>query len=74
MSELYSVVWHCENNFILFPFFLAYWVAEDKDVPARVCILDMPSRNELRVKNLFNVANCNMHWQVRISINYSKTI
>lgn len=42
---------------------LAYWVAEDKDVPARVCILDMPSRNELRVKNLFNVANCNMHWQ-----------
>ena len=44
--------------------FSAYWVAEDKDVPARVCILDMPSRNELRVKNLFNVADCKMHWQV----------
>ena len=41
----------------------AYWVAEDKDVPARVMILDMPSRNELRVKNLFNGADCKMHWQ-----------
>jgi len=42
---------------------LAYWVAEDKDVPARVCLLEIPSRNELRVKNLFNVADCKMHWQ-----------
>jgi len=42
---------------------LAYWVAEDKDVPARVVLLEIPSRNELRVKNLFNVADCKMHWQ-----------
>jgi len=42
---------------------LAYWVAEDKDVPARVVLLEIPSRNELRVKNLFNVADCMMHWQ-----------
>jgi len=42
---------------------LAYWVAEDKDVPARVVIMEIPSRNELRVKNLFNVADCKMHWQ-----------
>jgi len=42
---------------------LAYWVAEDKDVPARVVLLELPSRNEVRVKNLFNVANCKMHWQ-----------
>ena len=41
----------------------AYWVAEDKDVPARVVLLEVPSRNEIRVKNLFNVANCKMHWQ-----------
>ena len=43
--------------------YLAYWVAEDKDVPARVVLLEIPSRNEIRVKNLFNVANCKMHWQ-----------
>jgi len=42
---------------------LAYWVAEDKDVPARVVLLEIPSRKELRVKNLFNVADCKMHWQ-----------
>eukprot|EP00090_Calanus_glacialis_P035049 TRINITY_DN59919_c0_g1_i1.p1 TRINITY_DN59919_c0_g1~~TRINITY_DN59919_c0_g1_i1.p1 ORF type:complete len:696 (-),score=241.36 TRINITY_DN59919_c0_g1_i1:149-2236(-) len=42
---------------------LAYWVAEDKDVPARVVLMEIPSRKELRVKNLFNVADCKMHWQ-----------
>jgi len=42
---------------------LSYWVAEAKDVPARVVLLEVPSRNELRVKNLFNVADCKMHWQ-----------
>ena len=42
---------------------LAYWVAEDKDVPARVTLVELPSRNEVRVKNLFNVADCKMHWQ-----------
>ncbi|XP_074598834.1 eukaryotic translation initiation factor 3 subunit b [Brevipalpus obovatus] len=42
---------------------LAYWVAEDKDVPARVTLIEIPSRNELRTKNLFNVADCKMYWQ-----------
>ncbi len=42
---------------------LGYWVAEDKDVPARVTLIEIPSRNEVRVKNLFNVADCKMHWQ-----------
>lgn len=42
---------------------LAYWVAENKDVPARVTLLEIPSKNELRAKNLFNVADCRMHWQ-----------
>jgi len=42
---------------------LAYWVAEDKDVPARVVLLELPTRNEIRVKNLFSVADCKMHWQ-----------
>ena len=42
---------------------LAYWVAEDKDVPARVTLIEIPSRRELRAKNLFNVSDARMHWQ-----------
>ncbi|CAG0900020.1 unnamed protein product [Darwinula stevensoni] len=42
---------------------IAYWMAEEKDIPARVTLLEIPSRNEIRVKNLFNVADCKMHWQ-----------
>ena len=43
---------------------IAYWVAEDKHVPARVVLLQIPSRKEMRVKNLgVNVADCKMHWQ-----------
>ena len=38
-------------------------MAEDKDVPARVMLLKIPSRKELRVKNLFNVGDYKMHWQ-----------
>jgi translation initiation factor 3 subunit B len=59
---------------------LAYWVAEDKDVPARVTLLEIPSRNEIRAKNLFSVADCKMHWQksgdyLCVNVNrYSKII
>ncbi|CAG9858513.1 unnamed protein product [Phyllotreta striolata] len=42
---------------------IAYWVAEDKDVPASVTLLELPNRNEVRKKNLFNVADCKIHWQ-----------
>lgn len=42
---------------------VAYWVAEDKDVPASVTLLELPNRNEIRKKNLFNVADCKIHWQ-----------
>jgi len=42
---------------------IAYWVAEEKDTPARVTLLEVPSRNEARVKNLFSVADCKMYWQ-----------
>lgn len=34
---------------------IAYWVPEEGDAPARVCIMELPSREEIRVKNLFNV-------------------
>nr|CAG4648511.1 EOG090X01UY [Polyphemus pediculus] len=42
---------------------IAYSVAEDKDTPARVTLLEIPSRVEVRVKNLFSVADCKMYWQ-----------
>ncbi|KAL4239629.1 translation initiation factor eIF-3b like protein [Mactra antiquata] len=43
--------------------YLAYWVPEENDIPARVTIISMPGRNEMCVRNLFNVADCRMHWQ-----------
>uniref|UniRef100_A0A3Q3IJ18 Eukaryotic translation initiation factor 3 subunit B n=1 Tax=Monopterus albus TaxID=43700 RepID=A0A3Q3IJ18_MONAL len=42
---------------------LAFWVPEDKDIPARVTLMQMPSRQEIRVRNLFNVVDCKLHWQ-----------
>ncbi|XP_065659652.1 eukaryotic translation initiation factor 3 subunit B isoform X2 [Hydra vulgaris] len=42
---------------------IAYWVPEDKDTPARLCIMHLPSKKEIRVKNLFNVQDCKMFWQ-----------
>ncbi|XP_073997164.1 eukaryotic translation initiation factor 3 subunit b [Rhodnius prolixus] len=42
---------------------LAYWVSENKDVPARVVLMEVPSRNEVRANNLFNVCDCKIHWQ-----------
>lgn len=42
---------------------IAYWVAEETDVPAKVTLLEIPRKREIRTKNLFNVADCNIHWQ-----------
>ena len=42
---------------------IAYWVPEQENVPARVTLMEMPSRKELSAKNLFSVADCKMHWQ-----------
>lgn len=42
---------------------IAYWVPEESNTPARVTLIELPSRNELCVRNLFNVADCKMHWQ-----------
>ena len=35
---------------------IAFWVPEYKDTPARVTLMEIPSRKEIRVKNLFNVS------------------
>ncbi|XP_064814341.1 eukaryotic translation initiation factor 3 subunit B-like [Oncorhynchus masou masou] len=36
---------------------------QDKDIPARVTLMQLPSRQEIRVRNLFNVVDCKLHWQ-----------
>ncbi|XP_076808792.1 eukaryotic translation initiation factor 3 subunit B-like [Clavelina lepadiformis] len=41
---------------------LAFWIAERNEIPARVIILSIPSRKEVRVKNLFNVADIRLNW------------
>lgn len=42
---------------------LAYWAPEHGNAPAHVDIIELPSRNKLRQKNLFNVNKCSMVWQ-----------
>lgn len=42
---------------------IAFWVPEVKDIPARVTLMQLPSRQEIRVRNLFNVVDCKLHWQ-----------
>lgn len=49
--------WSPDDNII------SYWVPEVEANPARVTLLGIPSREELRVRNLFNVTGCKLHWQ-----------
>lgn len=44
---------------------IAYWVAEQTDVPAKVTLMEVPKRHseDIRTKNLVNVADCKIHWQ-----------
>ncbi|KAH9927290.1 translation initiation factor eIF-3b [Fomitopsis serialis] len=42
---------------------LAYWTPEVANQPARVTLMNFPSRAILRQKNLFNVSECKLHWQ-----------
>ncbi|KAH7883687.1 translation initiation factor eIF-3b [Phlebopus sp. FC_14] len=42
---------------------LAYWTPEVANQPARVSLLEFPSRRILRQKNLFNVTECKLFWQ-----------
>jgi len=42
---------------------VAYWIAENNEVPAKVALMSLPNKEEIRFKNLFNVAHCKIHWQ-----------
>lgn len=42
---------------------IAYWAPElSNNVPARVTLVEIPSRRELRQKNLVNVSDCSIFW------------
>lgn len=41
---------------------LAYWSPEQDNSPAHVDLIEIPSRKQLRQKNLFNVSRCSMVW------------
>lgn len=49
--------WSPGNNMV------AYCVNEEKTVPARVVLMELPTKNEIRSKNLVNVVECKMYWQ-----------
>jgi translation initiation factor 3 subunit B len=41
---------------------MCFWMPEQDQNPARVCLLEVPSRREVRSKILFNVARCRFFW------------
>ncbi|XP_065199069.1 eukaryotic translation initiation factor 3 subunit B-like [Sycon ciliatum] len=41
---------------------IAYWTPEESQVPARVALMELPSRIEIRTMNLFSVADCKIVW------------
>eukprot|EP00741_Cyanophora_paradoxa_P015119 tig00020848_g14590.t1 len=42
---------------------MAAWQPEFQNSPARVTLIELPSKQEIRQKNLFNVTDIKMHWQ-----------
>ncbi|KAH6917282.1 eukaryotic translation initiation factor eIF2A-domain-containing protein [Coprinopsis sp. MPI-PUGE-AT-0042] len=42
---------------------LVYWTPEVANQPARVTLINFPTRAILRQKNLFNVSECKLYWQ-----------
>ncbi|KAI8811782.1 eukaryotic translation initiation factor eIF2A-domain-containing protein [Cladochytrium replicatum] len=42
---------------------ISYWIPEAGNIPARVTLMKMPSREIVRTKNLFNVLDAKMFWQ-----------
>lgn len=52
-----SFCWSPTDNII------AFWVAEATEVPAKVTLMEIPKKRDIRTKNLFNVADCKIHWQ-----------
>ncbi|KAJ1567789.1 Translation initiation factor 3 subunit b [Cladochytrium tenue] len=43
--------------------YLSYWTAEVGEIPARVTVMKLPSKEIIRTKNLFGVLSVGLHWQ-----------
>jgi len=43
--------------------YMAYYIKENNDVPAKVSIMSLPDKKDIGSKNLFNVAKCEIFWQ-----------
>lgn len=43
--------------------YMAYYIKENNDVPAKVSIMSLPDKKDIGSKNLFNVAKCEIYWQ-----------
>ena len=56
IENLQEFQWSPSNNYI------ACWVPEEANIPARVTIMEIPSRTVLRIMNLFNVTDCKLLW------------
>jgi len=57
IDGLNDFAWSPTDNII------AYWTPEYKEIPARVTLIRLPSREVVCTKNLFTVADCKLHWQ-----------
>jgi translation initiation factor 3 subunit B len=57
IKGLKDFAWSPTDNII------SYWTCEEGDLPARVTLIEIPSRATLCTKNLFAVADCKLHWQ-----------
>ncbi|KAI9093824.1 eukaryotic translation initiation factor eIF2A-domain-containing protein [Phlyctochytrium arcticum] len=42
---------------------ISYWTPEIGNIPARVTLIRVPSREVIRTKNLFGVIDCKLYWQ-----------
>jgi len=59
INEVKDFCWSPAANII------SCWIPESGNSPARVMLIEIPSKKEKRQKNLFSVNDCKMHWQNR---------
>lgn len=56
MEKIQDFCWSPNGNLI------SYWVAENAGVPAKIAVMEYPTRRELRAKNFFKLTSCSMNW------------
>ncbi|EPZ33236.1 dipeptidyl peptidase IV/CD26, N-terminal domain-containing protein [Rozella allomycis CSF55] len=57
MGEIADFEWSPVANII------AFWSRVEPNVPARIVLMKIPTREIIRSKNLFNVEKCSIYWQ-----------